>query len=103
MDVQGQLCYADAYVRTVDARVEAVDDGGAAPLIILDRTVFYARGGGQPGDTGLLLRAADGRSWVVRAARKESANTISSETPSAVAQPPGSPLCNDSSVMTPIP
>ena len=28
--------------------------------IILDRTVFYATGGGQPGDSGTLLAAADG-------------------------------------------
>ena len=36
-------------------------------LVVLDRTVFYPGGGGQPSDRGLLLRAADGRSWTVRA------------------------------------
>ena len=30
-------------------------------LVVLDRTVFYPGGGGQPSDRGLLLRAADGR------------------------------------------
>ncbi|MEM7498179.1 MAG: alanyl-tRNA editing protein [Pseudomonadota bacterium] len=41
----------DAYLRSCTARVVAhAPDGGA----ILDRTVFYATGGGQPGDAGLL-------------------------------------------------
>lgn len=46
----------DAYARTCEATVTAVDGRG----IVLDRTVFYAQGGGQPGDTG-FLRTADGR------------------------------------------
>ena len=38
----------DAYLPTTDATVtEATDEG-----LVLDRTVFYPRGGGQPGDTG---------------------------------------------------
>jgi misacylated tRNA(Ala) deacylase len=64
-----QLCYSDAYANSVDARVRAVESGDVT-LIVLDRTVFYPGGGGQPSDRGLLLRAADGRSWTVRAARK---------------------------------
>jgi misacylated tRNA(Ala) deacylase len=36
---------------------------------VLDRTVFYPLGGGQPGDTG-TLRAADGRPWRITDARK---------------------------------
>jgi len=39
-------------------------------LLVLDRTVFYPGGGGQPSDRGLVMRSADGRSWTVRAARK---------------------------------
>lgn len=42
----------DAYAREVDAEVTAVD--GDARRIALDRTVFYATGGGQPHDTGTL-------------------------------------------------
>lgn len=45
----------DAYRRECDARVEAVHDDA----VTLDATVFYARGGGQPGDTGHLV--FDGR------------------------------------------
>ena len=64
-----QLCYSDAYARSVVARVRGVEPG-EVPLVVLDRTVFYPGGGGQPSDRGLLLRTADGRTWTVRAARK---------------------------------
>jgi misacylated tRNA(Ala) deacylase len=40
----------DGYLRSCDARVTGADERG----IRLDRTVFYAMGGGQPGDTGTL-------------------------------------------------
>jgi misacylated tRNA(Ala) deacylase len=64
-----QLCYTDAYAHSVEARVMAVDTADAR-LVVLDRTIFYPGGGGQPSDRGVLLRAADGRTWTVRAARK---------------------------------
>jgi misacylated tRNA(Ala) deacylase len=76
MDVREQLCYADAYARSVEARVASVDASGEAPLIVLDRTVFYPGGGGQPSDRGLLLRASDGRAWTVRAARKSGGDIV---------------------------
>ncbi len=42
----------DAYRRTATARVVAADATG----IELDQTIFYATGGGQPGDSGWLVR-----------------------------------------------
>ena len=64
-----QLAYTDAYARSVEATVRQVETGDAT-VVVLDRTVFYPGGGGQPSDRGLLLRAADGRTWTVRGARK---------------------------------
>ena len=91
MDVHGQLCYTDAYARTVEARVDAVDDGDDAPLIVLDRTVFYPGGGGQPSDRGMLLRSVDGRRWSVRAARKSGGDIVHELEPS----PDGPPVSGD--------
>ncbi len=72
-----QLCYTDAYARRVEARVVAVEAGdGGGPLVVLDQTVFYPGGGGQPSDRGLLLRATDGRSWTVRGARKAAGEIV---------------------------
>lgn len=66
-----QLAYVDAYARRIDASVVAIDtspDGN--PVVLLDRTVFYPGGGGQPSDRGQILRSADGRTWSVTSARK---------------------------------
>ncbi len=46
-----QLHRADAYLKTIEAKVLAVNDLGG---VILDRTIFYASAGGQPGDQGTL-------------------------------------------------
>ncbi|MEP3638648.1 MAG: alanyl-tRNA editing protein [Paracoccaceae bacterium] len=45
------LFHADAYMRSCDAVVsEHTDEGG----LILDQTIFYPTGGGQPGDSGVI-------------------------------------------------
>jgi misacylated tRNA(Ala) deacylase len=43
----------DSYARRLDACV----DGAEGHAVTLDRTIFYPQGGGQPGDTGMLVRA----------------------------------------------
>lgn len=43
----------DAYLSETPATVVAINERGG---IELDRTVFYATGGGQPGDAGVLVR-----------------------------------------------
>jgi misacylated tRNA(Ala) deacylase len=66
------ICYVDAYARSVAASIRAVESPaaeGTGPLVLLDRTVFYPGGGGQPADRG-ELRGPDGRMWHVVAARK---------------------------------
>ena len=42
------LFYANAYMKDCEAEVVTADERG----IVLDRTVFYPLGGGQPGDVG---------------------------------------------------
>lgn len=46
-----ELFRDDSYLKSCDAKVVEVNDRGG---IVLDRTVFYYTGGGQPGDTGTL-------------------------------------------------
>jgi misacylated tRNA(Ala) deacylase len=50
----------DGYARSCEATVVSAGPDG----IVLDRTVFYPEGGGQPGDTG-TLRLADGRELAI--------------------------------------
>jgi misacylated tRNA(Ala) deacylase len=42
------------HAQRIEARVLAISERGA---IIVDRTIFYPTGGGQPGDAGTLIRA----------------------------------------------
>jgi misacylated tRNA(Ala) deacylase len=63
--VTESLAYTDAYARSTPARVLQADDGA----VLLDRTVFYPGGGGQPADAG-WLRTDDSGEWRVIGARK---------------------------------
>ena len=62
----------DAYLRSASARVLAVHERG----IELDRTIFYPLGGGQPGDTGVLVRE-NGERIAIADTRKGEALTAS--------------------------
>lgn len=60
-----ELFRKDSYLTSCEATVVAVGEEG----IVLDRTVFYPTGGGQPGDVGSLT-TADGRKVPVADTRK---------------------------------
>jgi len=55
-----ELFREDSYLKTCEATVTAVEDN----RVLLDRTVFYPTGGGQPGDTG-ALETSDGARYPV--------------------------------------
>lgn len=64
--VTERLYLANSRLAAASARVLASTPEG----IVLDRTVFYARGGGQPGDTG-ELRWQGGRTAIAEAVKGE--------------------------------
>jgi misacylated tRNA(Ala) deacylase len=77
------LFQQDAYLKECTASVlEAGADG-----VVLDRTVFYPLGGGQPGDTG-WLQSADGRRWRVVDTRKGEAGRILHRLEEGAGPPP---------------
>ena len=73
----------DSYLKDCDARVVAITEQGG---VVLDRTVFYANSGGQPGDTGALV-TADGTRLAVEnaiftdAAKSEIAHVLAAGAP----------------------
>jgi misacylated tRNA(Ala) deacylase len=72
----------DAYARTVDSVVSAVDGAENGVRVALARTVFYPTGGGQPDDTGVVWW--DGGSARVTDVRKQGADvwhTLEGDTP----------------------
>ena len=62
------LFRADAYATEFEAEVLSAEPG----RVVLDRTLFYPEGGGQPGDTGTLV-LSDGRELRIGDARKGAA------------------------------
>lgn len=64
------LFRADAYLREAEGRVVSASDDG----IVLDRSIFYPTGGGQPGDGGVL--EWDGGSTPITTASKGEGDVI---------------------------
>ena len=75
----------DSYLQECQARVLALTEQGG---IVLDRTVFYASSGGQPGDSGTLT-APDGTRIAIDtavytdAAKTEIAHVLAKDSPAA--------------------
>jgi misacylated tRNA(Ala) deacylase len=80
-----ELVYRDdAYAREVAARVLSAAPEG----VVLDRTNFYARAGGQPGDAG-VLRWAGGEMAVGEAVKGPDDTVLHIPLPGAALPPPG--------------
>lgn len=78
-----QLYRQDAYLGEAPATVVAINDRGG---IVLDRTVFYASAGGQPGDRG-ELRFASGACPIATTVYDADKTTIVHVAPEGAAKP----------------
>jgi misacylated tRNA(Ala) deacylase len=66
-DMMQALYLNDCYLKEWDATIESVKDG---KYVVLDKTAFYPNSGGQPNDTGVIIK--DGVDYpVVFAVKKE--------------------------------
>lgn len=80
------LFLADSYRKTAKGTVAGLTEEGG---IILDATLFYARGGGQPGDSG-VLRWQGGRIPIATAVRGENGAIVLVPAEPAALPPVGS-------------
>ncbi len=59
----------DAYLKEWTAKVISVKENSKEPssasFVVLDRTAFYPKGGGQPNDEGVIVKKNDGREYKV--------------------------------------
>jgi len=74
----------DAYLRDCEAKVLGINERGG---IVLDKTVFYAQGGGQPGDAGTMTLADGTVVPIATAVWDNPEKTVVAHVPAA-----GSPL-----------
>jgi len=75
----------DAYLKSAPASVVESSDTG----IVLDKTIFYALGGGQPGDTGMLRWTGGETAIVDTRYRREDGEILHLPAPGAALPPVG--------------
>ena len=68
----------DWYARSTEATVIGISERGG---ILLDQTVFYATGGGQPGDSGTLTRSDGTSIAIATAVWDDSAKSVVAHVP----------------------
>ncbi|MEM3364728.1 MAG: alanyl-tRNA editing protein AlaXM [Candidatus Micrarchaeia archaeon] len=73
MGGQKFLYLDDSYLKECESSVISVGDGRH---IVLDKTIFYPSGGGQPSDKGKIIRLKDGREFVVVSVKKENGEAV---------------------------
>jgi misacylated tRNA(Ala) deacylase len=81
-----ELAPQDSYLSTAEGHALEATDGG----LFLDRTVFYARGGGQPGDVGTI--AWDGGSVEVIDTVRREGKPLHIVAEGSVLPDPGTPV-----------
>jgi misacylated tRNA(Ala) deacylase len=82
----------DSYLKECEARVVAIAEQGG---VVLDRTVFYATSGGQPGDSGSLTAPDGARIPIENAIYTDAAKSEIAHVPAA-----GSPALKPGDMVT---
>ncbi|MEM4348656.1 MAG: alanyl-tRNA editing protein AlaXM [Candidatus Anstonellaceae archaeon] len=82
--MQEALYLEDAYLKSCTSNIMQVQEG---KYVILDKTVFYPTGGGQPCDTGTLIRISDGATFKVISVSKSWGNIIHEIEPNSSVPP----------------
>ena len=73
MSITEELFREDSYLKECEATVVGVNDRGG---ILLDRSVFYPTGGGQPGDRGVLRLQDGGEIRICAAVKGDGAENV---------------------------